>query len=135
MSWPNDVTKKDLKIEEFIGSGPGGQHRNKTATCIRITHIPTGIKATATSEKSQLQNKKNAFKILCSRLAPLMKAALNGPAPEPPNKARIRTYNIPDRRVVDDRVSGKQYDPHNVLYGKGLNEVISDVIMAQSGVE
>lgn len=69
------ITKKDLEVKAVRGSGPGGQHRNKVSTGIQITHRPSGAQVTATSEKSQLTNKKNAIRLLTQH--PKFKAWLN----------------------------------------------------------
>lgn len=75
MAWPNDVRKSDLRIDTYRGSGAGGQHRNKTDSAVRITHLPTGISAQAEDERDQSRNKKLAFRRLCNKLVPLMKSA------------------------------------------------------------
>ena len=119
MAWPRDVTKADLLIVPYRGSGPGGQHRNKTMSCCRITHTPTGIVAHAEEQRHYPQNKKVAFKRLVEKLGPLMKKAIleaRGDIP-PPNKERIRTYHEKRGTVVDHRVPGVVFSYSQVLEG------------------
>jgi len=70
------LTKKDFAVRWFSGTGPGGQHRNKTMNCIEITHIETGIKAQATSSRSRQTNQREAFSVLVARLRPWIKEKL-----------------------------------------------------------
>jgi len=78
MAWPNTVRKDDLRIEFYRGSGPGGQHRNKTSSACRITHKITGISAQCEDERCQHKNKKIAFRRLAAKLVPLMKKEVEG---------------------------------------------------------
>lgn len=73
MAWPNDVTKKDLKIEYLRGSGNGGQKRQKTSSACRIHHIPTGLIGYAEDTRSQSTNRELAFNRLVTKLVPLIK--------------------------------------------------------------
>jgi peptide chain release factor 1 len=111
----------DLKIERITGSGPGGQHRNKTASCIRITHLPTGIQVTIDG-RNQHQNLRKAKKELADRIA---EKAQN--EQQSRKKARrdtaikdetvIRTYRYKDGTVKDHR-SGKTASLKEVMRGK-----------------
>lgn len=121
MSWPNNVRKSDLKIAYYRGSGAGGQHRNKRDTACRITHIPTGESACAEDQKSQAQNRKNAFLKLANKLIPLMLPEVKTEK----NNERIRTYNKVRDEVKDHR-TGKTYPLNDILNGK-LDELIYDL--------
>lgn len=106
--WPMSVTKADLRIEYYRGSGPGGQHRNKRDTACRITHIPTGLSATAQENKSQQQNREAAFRRLADKLIPIMKRELSvRPKIEPVLDKEIRVYKEKHDRVVDNRLDQK----------------------------
>jgi protein subunit release factor A len=127
MTWPNNVTKKDLRIDFYRGSGPGGQHRNKTDSACRITHIPTGMSAQCEEHKSQNQNKKAAFKRLAEKLIPLMKIELNKvytkDIPKPNDIGRIRTYNEHRNVVKDIRIQEKQWSYNEILFGDSLADL------------
>lgn len=127
MSWPETVRKEDLEITYYRGSGPGGQHRNKTDSACRMKHKPTGLVAQSEEHKKQGQNKKAAFKRLCVQLVPLMKKAAQVEIIKTETK-RIRTYHEPNQRVKDHR-TGKTYRYDDVLDGK-LDPVIRDLISA-----
>lgn len=101
MSWPDNVTKSDLKIERIRGSGPGGQNRNKRDTAIRITHKPTGLVGYSEDERSQLQNQKKAFKRLADKLVPLMKIEIRRRSFVP------ETVIWPNDILVQGRVDGE----------------------------
>jgi len=133
MAWPQTVRKEDLVITYYRGSGPGGQHRNKTDSAVRILHKPTGHTAQSEEHKSQTNNKKAAFKRLTEILIPLMRqAAETGPDPsESASSERVRTYHNPRQKVKDHR-SGREYSYADVLDGKGLDKIITDVITAKA---
>lgn len=123
--WPNTVTKSDLRIEYYRGSGPGGQHRNKTNSACRITHIPTGISAQAEDNRCQHKNRRLAFRRLAEKLVPIMK---NADKQEPEKSStRIRTYHEPRGTVKDTRLS-KTWDYDSVVHGKKLEELIEALI-------
>lgn len=116
--------RKDFKIDTFAAGGPGGQHQNKTQSAVRITHIETGLSATARESKSQHQNLKAAFR----RLAQLLIRHVVGEK----QKERfasghevIRTYHGPDNRVTD-KSTGLQLPYDDVLSGKGLDVIIRE---------
>jgi peptide chain release factor 1 len=126
MAWPQTVRKEDFDITYYRGSGPGGQHRNKTDSAVRFLHRPTGNVTQSEEHKKQGQNKKAAFKRMCDILVPLMKEAAQ-PEREPPVTDRIRTYHEPRQRVKDHR-SGKSYSYKDVMDGHGLEEIINDMM-------
>lgn len=122
--WPNDVTKKDLRIDYYRGSGAGGQHRNKTDSACRITHIPTGIVAQCEDQRHQDQNKKIAFQRLAQKLIPLMKSVKKS---EHENVTdTIRTYHEKRGTVKDHRISNKTFNLRKVLDGD-LDEIIKEL--------
>jgi protein subunit release factor A len=106
MAWPETVRKSDLRIDYYRGSGPGGQHRNKTDSACRITHLPTGITAQSEEHKHQPQNKKAAFRRLAEKLIPLMKQAVETERVQQ-ETGRIRTYHGIRNEVKDHRTSKK----------------------------
>jgi protein subunit release factor A len=131
MTWPNSVTKKDLKIDYFSGSGAGGQHRNKRKNCVRMTHIPTKIKSVSQDHKSRAANVRTAFRRLTDKLIPIMKQELLREHIEP-NTDRVRTYSQPRNSVKDKRIPNKTYDYSEVLEGSGLGELLGDLQNAKT---
>ena len=111
------LNKKDFRVHTFKGSGPGGQHRNKVETAVRITHIDTGISAEATNNKSQSRNKKEAFKRLATKLVEYYtKEDLDTRITVSKAEGKIRTYNE-QRRTVKDHRTGIEADYASVLDG------------------
>lgn len=129
MSWPKTVRKSDLRIDYYRGTGKGGQHKNKTDSACRITHLPTGIVAQAEDERDQRRNKKIAFRRLTEKLIPLMREAAREELPKPVTD-RIRTYHEPRQKVKDHR-TGKSYSFSDVLEGKGLDDIFRDLLDAE----
>ena len=123
MAWPQTVRREDFEINFYRGSGPGGQHRNKTDSACRMKHIPTGNVTQSEEHKKQGQNKKAAFKRMTDILVPLMKEAAK-PQVESGSSERIRTYHEPDQRVKDHR-SGKTYNYKEILDGK-MDKMLDD---------
>jgi peptide chain release factor 1 len=123
--WPQDVTKKDLRIDKYRGSGAGGQNKNKRDTAIRITHLPTGIIATGEDQRTQGQNLKNAFRRLAAKLIPIMKASAT--LEKPHNTEEVRVYREKDRIVKDKRLE-TTFDYYAVLNGNQLDEIIDDLV-------
>ena len=122
-----DVTidPNDLRIDVFRSSGPGGQSVNTTDSAVRITHLPTGIVVSCQNEKSQLQNKEQAMRILRSRLLAEAEEAAAREASDArrlqvrtvDRSERIRTYNFPENRISDHRSGYKAYNLDQVLDG------------------
>ena len=122
-----DVTidDNDLRIDVYRSSGPGGQSVNTTDSAVRITHVPTGIVASCQNEKSQLQNKESAMRILRARLLQVAQDAADAEASEArrsqvrtvDRSERIRTYNFPENRISDHRTGYKSYNLDQVLDG------------------
>lgn len=119
MGWPYSVTRKDLRIDCYRGSGKGGQHRNKTDSAVRITHIVTGISAQCEDERSQHMNKRIAFRRLAAKLVPLMRAEIQkeGISMVRSNE-RIRTYHEPRGTVKDERLPGEVFDYDEIMDGR-----------------
>lgn len=118
MSWPNDVRRKDLRIEFYRGSGKGGQHRNKTDSACRITHIETGVSAQAEDERSQHMNRRLAFRRLAAKLVPMMKAEITkNDVKAKRSTERVRTYHAVRGTVKDDRVPDKVFDYDETMDG------------------
>ena len=134
-----DVTieDKDLRIDVYRSSGPGGQSVNTTDSAVRITHVPTGIVASCQNEKSQLQNKEQALRILRARLLAAAEEAANAEASDArksqvrtvDRSERIRTYNFPENRISDHRTGYKSYNLDAVLDGD-LAPVIDSCVQA-----
>ncbi len=130
------VDPGDLRIDVFRSSGPGGQSVNTTDSAVRITHLPTGVVVSCQNEKSQLQNKESAMRILRSRLlarAQEEAEAVNSAARKSQVRTvdrseRVRTYNYPQNRITDHRVGYTAYNLDQVLDGDlaGLLQALAD---------
>jgi peptide chain release factor 1 len=131
------IDPNDLRIDVFRSSGPGGQSVNTTDSAVRITHLPTGIVVSCQNEKSQLQNKEQAMRILRARmLAAAQEEADAAAAAERKSQVRtvdrserVRTYNYPENRISDHRVGYKAYNLDHVLDGD-LDNVIQALVDA-----
>ena len=118
-------TKDEFTVETMRGSGPGGQKRNKTDSCVRITHKESGICAYNCETKSQHQNKKKAFEELAARLMEHFYPKSNEDRRQQASfGADIRSYKEPDQRVKDE--SGIQLSFDDVVYGDGLDKIIQN---------
>ena len=136
---PVDVTieDKDLRVDVFRSSGPGGQSVNTTDSAVRITHVPTGIVASCQNEKSQLQNREQAMRILRARLLAVAQDEADAEASDArrsqvrtvDRSERIRTYNYPENRISDHRTGYKAYNLDQVL-GGDLEPVIASSVDA-----
>lgn len=132
-----DVNMNDLRIDVYRSSGPGGQSVNTTDSAVRITHVPTGIVVSCQNEKSQLQNKESALRILRARLlAAAQEAADEAASAERKSQVRtvdrserIRTYNYPENRISDHRVNYKANNLDAVLSGE-LDSMIQSLLDA-----
>ncbi|MGL6182061.1 MAG: peptide chain release factor 1, partial [Aestuariivirga sp.] len=126
------IEDKDLRIDVFRSSGPGGQSVNTTDSAVRITHIPTGIAVAQQDEKSQLKNKNKAMKILRARLYELERQRIDdarsaqrkGQVGSGDRSERIRTYNFPQGRVTDHRINLTLYKLDQIIEGPALEELV-----------
>jgi peptide chain release factor 1 len=132
------IDEKDLRIDVFRSSGPGGQSVNTTDSAVRITHLPSGLVVIQQDEKSQHKNKARALKVLRSRLYEMERQARDS-ARAAQRKSqvgsgdrseRIRTYNFPQGRVTDHRINLTLYKIDKVMSGEALDEII-DAILAE----
>jgi len=132
-----DINPNDLQIDTYRASGAGGQHINKTDSAIRITHLPTGIVVTCQDQRSQHKNKDKAMKVLRSKLYEIAQEQQNSEiASARKNQVgtgdrseRIRTYNFPQGRVSDHRISLTLYKIDEIMDGD-LDEIIDALITA-----
>jgi peptide chain release factor 1 len=132
------IDEKDLRIDVFRSSGPGGQSVNTTDSAVRITHLPTGMVVSQQDEKSQHKNKAKALKVLRARLYERERQAREAArAAERKSQVgtgdrseRIRTYNFPQGRVTDHRINLTLYKIDKVVNGEALDEII-DALLAE----
>src|SRR3954465_663135 len=131
------VDPNDLRIDVFRSSGPGGQSVNTTDSAVRITHLPSGIVVSCQNEKSQLQNRESALRILRARLLAAAREEAAAAASDQrrsqvrtmDRSERVRTYNFPENRIADHRVGYKAYNLDQVLDGD-LDAVIDALATA-----
>ena len=131
-----DILEKDLRIDIFRSSGPGGQSVNTTDSAVRITHIPTGVVSQCQDEKSQHKNKAKALKVLRSRIYEVERQkkdeeralSRKSQVGSGDRSERIRTYNFPQGRVTDHRISLTIYKLDQILNGESLEEIISALV-------
>ena len=132
-----EINDNDLRIDVYRSSGPGGQSVNTTDSAVRITHVPTGVVASCQNEKSQLQNREQAMRILRSRLFEAAQAAADAEASDArksqirtvDRSERVRTYNFPENRLSDHRTGFKAYNLDAVMDG-ALGDVIGSLVEA-----
>ncbi|MBN2176719.1 MAG: peptide chain release factor 1 [Demequinaceae bacterium] len=137
-----EIDPNDLRIDVFHSSGPGGQSVNTTDSAVRITHLPTGTVVSCQNEKSQLQNKEQAMRILRARLLAVQREAQEAEAAQArrsqvrtvDRSERIRTYNFPENRIADHRTGYKAYNLDQVLAGD-LGPVIQSAIDADEAAQ
>ena len=130
------IDDKDLRIDVYRSSGPGGQSVNTTDSAVRITHLPSGLVVIQQDEKSQHKNKAKALKVLRTRLYELERERLasaragarKSMVGSGDRSERIRTYNFPQGRVTDHRINLTLHRLDEILEGPGLDEVISALI-------
>jgi peptide chain release factor 1 len=132
-----ELNMNDVRVDVYRSSGPGGQSVNTTDSAVRLTHTPTGIVVTSQNEKSQLQNKEAALKVLRARLLAKQQeeaAAAAGEARRSQVRTvdrseRIRTYNFPQGRLTDHRIGFTAYNLDHVVNGE-LDEVLDALAAA-----
>ncbi|GGH46987.1 peptide chain release factor 1 [Mangrovimonas yunxiaonensis] len=134
-----EIDPKDVRIDYFCSSGPGGQSVNTTYSAVRLTHTPTGLVAQCQDQKSQHKNKEKAFRVLRSRLYDLElakkqaeEAAKRGSMVTSGDRsAKIRTYNYPQGRVTDHRINLTLYDLQNIINGD-IQKIIDELQLAEN---
>lgn len=132
-----EINQNDLKIDVYRSSGPGGQSVNTTDSAVRITHLPTGIVVAMQNEKSQLQNREAAMRVLRARILAKKQEEADAEASAHrksqirtmDRSERIRTYNFPENRIADHRTGYKAYNLDQVMNG-ALDPVIESCIQA-----
>ncbi|WP_019808189.1 peptide chain release factor 1 [Saccharomonospora halophila] len=120
-----ELDLNDLRIDAFRSSGPGGQSVNTTDSAIRVTHLPTGVVVSCQNEKSQIQNRARAIRVLHARLQAMAEEEAEARAAEDrrsqvrtvDRSERVRTYNFPENRISDHRINYKAYNLDQVLEG------------------
>ncbi|KYG28570.1 peptide chain release factor 1 [Priestia endophytica] len=131
-----DIHEKDIRVDTFASSGPGGQSVNTTMSAVRLTHVPTGVVVSCQDEKSQIKNKEKAMKVLRARIYDKFQREAQAEYDQNRKQAvgsgdrseRIRTYNFPQNRVTDHRIGLTIQKLDQILQGK-LDEVIEALIM------
>ena len=134
-----EIDPKEVRIDFFCSSGPGGQSVNTTYSAVRLTHLPTGLVAQCQDQKSQHKNKEKAFKVLRSRLYDLElakrqeedAAKRNSQVSSGDRSAKIRTYNYPQGRVTDHRIGLTLYDLQGIMNGD-IQKIIDELRMVEN---
>ncbi len=137
-----DIAPADLKVDVFRSSGPGGQSVNTTDSAVRITHLPTGLVVSCQNEKSQLQNKDQALRVLRARLHQMAIDEADQAAADArrsqvrtvDRSERIRTYNFPENRIADHRTGYKAHNLDTVL-GGDLDAVVESAMSADEAAK
>ena len=132
-----EINEKDLKIDTYRSGGAGGQHVNKTESCIRLTHLPTGIVVTCQDERSQIKNREKAMKVLKSRLYDYYNTKYQSEYSQNrknqvgtgDRSERIRTYNFPQNRVTDHRIGLTLYSLDKFMLGD-ISQMIESLAIA-----
>ncbi|MFS0750281.1 peptide chain release factor 1 [Oceanobacillus sp. 1P07AA] len=133
-----EVHDKDIRVDTFASSGPGGQSVNTTMSAVRLTHVPTGIVVSIQDEKSQIKNKEKAMKVLRARIYDKFQQEAQAEYDENRKSAvgsgdrseRIRTYNFPQNRVTDHRIGLTIQKLDQIMQGK-LDEFIDALVMEE----
>ena len=131
-----DLADKEIRIDIYHASGAGGQHVNKTASAVRLTHIPTGIAVAMQDERSQIKNREKAMKVLRARVYDKLQQEAQSAYDSERKSAvgtgdrseRIRTYNFPQNRVTDHRIGLTIQKLDQILAGK-LDEIVDSLII------
>ena len=137
-----NIDEKDLVIETCRSSGAGGQHINKTESCIRMVHLPTGIVVNCQDERSQIKNREKAMKVMKSRLYDYYNTKYRNEYAENrksqigtgDRSERIRTYNFPQGRVTDHRIKLTLYKLDSIMNGD-IDELIDSLIAADQAAK
>lgn len=130
------IHEKDVRVDTFASSGPGGQSVNTTMSAVRLTHLPTGVVVSCQDEKSQIKNKEKAMKVLCARVYDKFRQEAQAEYDQNRKQAvgtgdrseRIRTYNFPQNRVTDHRIGLTIQKLDQILQGK-LDDFINALVM------
>jgi peptide chain release factor 1 len=138
-----EVDPADLKIDVYRSTGPGGQSVNTTDSAVRITHLPTGIVVAMQDEKSQIQNREKALRVLRARLLDraiaeqqaALAAERRSQVRSLDRSERVRTYNFPQDRVTDHRIGFTVGNLAGVLEGKGLDRIVDELAAAEREAE
>lgn len=133
------IEPKDLRVDTYRSSGPGGQHMQKTDSAVRITHIPTGTVVACQDERSQIKNKAKAMRVLRARIlevkieaeAKRLSSARKTQIGTGDRSEKIRTYNFPDRRVTDHRINFTSHQLEGILEGQ-MDELFEALLKAES---
>ena len=133
-----EINSGDLKIDTYRASGAGGQHVNRTDSAVRITHLPTGLVVTSQDQRSQIQNREKAMRVLKSRLYELEREQQDSAyslrrrlqVGTGDRSERIRTYNFPQGRVTDHRIGLTLYKIDEIMAGD-LDEIIDALTLAE----
>ncbi|WP_181346757.1 peptide chain release factor 1 [Thalassobacillus sp. CUG 92003] len=133
-----EIHDKDIRVDTFASSGPGGQSVNTTMSAVRLTHVPTGVVVSCQDEKSQIKNKEKAMKVLRARIYDMYQKEAQAEYDETRKSAvgsgdrseRIRTYNFPQTRVTDHRIGLTLQKLDQVLEGK-LDAIIDALLIEE----
>ena len=134
-----EINERDLRIDSYKSSGPGGQHVNKTNSAVRVVHLPTGIAVAVQAERCAQQNQNRAMEILrnklhemkCSEQASNRKSSRQAQIGHSDRSEKIRTYNFPQARITDHRIGASVHDIDSFMAGRDLDMFV-DQLAAQA---